>query len=311
MFLTLLLLALGLAPKPAHSHSQMTQPQSTSPITCRLGGERAFGIDDCRGPCDLRAIRGARRRANFWSPAHPAATYARGQKVVIKYTRNNHGPGGFVRLSLVTPAQMMDRGAHGRNAFHYSCWGARPVLAARAELRKDRFGFSMIGSDGEQHGFGKGYYMTTVNIPTVVPDGNYVLAWAWFGGTGGGLRSGTKAQFPSSHGYFGDYYSCSFVRIRGGVRSTSYRPRFINDMRKFSSAGCMSTTDRPGPCAREPCYKRAFFRRPASFARGRSPRALTPANFGGVTKRPAKRRRKAPRSDRTAAAAACGCLAAG
>eukprot|EP00178_Gracilaria_changii_P027930 TRINITY_DN9328_c0_g1_i1.p2 TRINITY_DN9328_c0_g1~~TRINITY_DN9328_c0_g1_i1.p2 ORF type:complete len:378 (+),score=73.94 TRINITY_DN9328_c0_g1_i1:957-2090(+) len=311
------LLALCAVLALAAAHSQMTQPQSTSPRTCRLGGERAFGVDNCSGPCDLRAIRARHRYANFWSPAHPAATYARGQNVLIKYTRNNHAPGGFIRLTLVTPAQMMDRDAHSRNAFHYSCWGARAMRAAPHELRNDRFGFSMVGSDGEQHRFAKGYYAASVTIPTVLPDGNYVLGWAWYGGTGGALRSANAPQYPSSQAYFGDYYSCAFVRVRGGPRTRSYRARFVNDMSQFSRVGCMASADRPGPCAREPCYQRALFRAPAPFGDGRVPPALTAANFGGGGGARATAATTATTTATTtttggtaAAEAACACLAA-
>ncbi|CAN8065553.1 unnamed protein product [Agarophyton chilense] len=309
MLLATFLLSLAALSALASAHSQMTQPQSTSPRTCRLGGEPAFGVDTCRGPCDLRPIRARHRYANFWSPAHPAASYSRGQNVLIKYSRNNHGPGGFIRLSLVKPSQMMHHNVHTRNAFHYSCWGAHPVRASPNELRKQRFGFSMVGSDGEQHRYGKGYYTTTVTIPTSVPDGDYVLGWAWFGGTGGDLKSGTSPQYPYSVGYFGDYYSCSFVRIRGGVYTPKYSPRFINDMSQYSNAGCMSSTDRPGPCAREPCRIKAFFRRPAPFVHGRSPRALTAADFGAAPPSHHPPPRQAPRTNWAASIAACQCLA--
>lgn len=293
------------------AHSQMTQPQSTSPKTCRLGGEPQFGLDNCHGPCDLRPIHAKRRYANFWNPAHPAATFSRGQRVTIKYSRNNHGPGGFVRMTFVRPSQIMDRNAHARNAFHYSCWGAHPVRARPNELGKDRFGFTMTGSDGEQHGFGKGYYVTQITIPTVLPDGDYVLGWAWYGGTGGQLKSGTAPQYPNKYGYFGDYYSCSFVKVRGGAYTQTYQPKFINDMAQFSRDGCMSSTDNLGDCAREPCHRPAFFRRPRQFANGQQPPPLTPALFGGnaPSRRPPPPRPQ-PKVHWPSSLAACRCLAA-
>lgn len=261
------------------AHSQLTQPQSIAPMTCRLGGEPQFGVETCAGPCDLRAIEGG--FANYDSPDKPAAVYARGQTVRMKYQRNNHGPGGFIRLTLVSPDKMMDKSEHAKNAFYYTCWGANPAKAKPNELDRDRFGFSMIGSDGEQHDHAKGYYVMDVKIPPVVPDGKYVLGWVWYGG-GGGLSEGNFQQEPTGGGYFGDYWSCSFIEIRGGQKlRNSYTPVFHNDMKKFSKEGCMSANNAPGICSYEPCYVTSYYQKPAPFADGTAPEALTPDHFAG------------------------------
>lgn len=218
---------------------------------CGLGGAVKPGgpIRFCSGPCDV--ISNTFLRSS--SPVRPSATYRRGQKVTIKYNRNNHGPGGFVRLTLVPVDKMMDKQAHSRNAFHYGCWGANSVPATRADFAKDRWGFNIAGGDGSLHNLTKAYHITEITIPIVVPNGNYVLGWAWFGGVGGTIEKNVPARpFPS--GFFGDYYSCSFVRIEGGAPvARSYSPVFINDMQSRWPRGCHASADALGVCEVEPC----------------------------------------------------------
>lgn len=260
-------------------------------------------METCEGPCDLRAIEG--RYANYASSDTPAATYKRGQTVRMKYARNNHPPGGFIRLTLVSPDKMMSKAEHKKNAFYYTCWGANPVAAAAGEMDKDQFGFGLIGSDGEQHDHAKGYYVMDVKIPTVVPDGKYVLGWVWYGGTGGTLQ-GNFQQEPMPYGYFSDYWSCSFVEIQGGAALTSrHTPVFNNDMSQFSTEGCMSANDAPGVCSYEPCKVTGKYQSPRPFKDGAVPDDLTPENFGGVSpagEEPALAATPTPMPEETAAA---------
>lgn len=76
-------------------------------------------------------------------PGRPSATYRRGEKIRVKYVRNNHRSGGFVRLALVKPEDVMDKEAHERGAFHYSCWGAKVALATDDDQEEDEFGFNI------------------------------------------------------------------------------------------------------------------------------------------------------------------------
>lgn len=242
---------------------------------CRLGGDPNPGR--CRGPCDMKAVEG--RFANFDGPSNPAARYRRGQKVKIKYQRNNHGPGGFVRHSVVPVHQMMNKAVHTRNAFHYSCFGARPERATASDRRSDRWGYSISGNDGKK--VAPGYYVTAITIPDVVPDGDYVFGWVWFGGTGGDVSNNWPYnKEPWWKGYFSDYWSCSFVRIEGGnPLKSSYTPVFQNDMSKFSEEGCMSANNAPGICIREPCFVKGKYQKPRQFKNGTVPDPITPANF--------------------------------
>ena len=259
-----------------YCHSQMTEPLPQQPFTCRKGGEPQFGVETCPGPCDPD-----------FPPTQIAGVYQRDQYVQIKYQRNNHAPGGFIRLTLVPPRDMMNKDVHSRNAFHYSCWGARTQVATQAELTPVN-GVSLIGSDGMQHSLPPAYYTTTIKIPPVVPDGDYVLGWAWFGGIG--QRTSTpevENQNPSTiepHnvGYFSDYWACSKVRIRGGPMRRRYTPVFVNDMRRFSNKGCMSANDALGVCTYEPCFDSARYRKPRKFRNG-TPQPITPNMFGRRT----------------------------
>lgn len=273
------------------AHSLMTKPEGISGSSCRMGGDPKFGVKKCPGPCDFTKIEGPERSerpwANFYPPDKPAATYERGQKVTIYYTRNNHLNGGFTRLSLVPLDKMKDKAVHSANAFHYSCWGANVKVASESELGKDKYGFSLIGSDGKEHDQAPAYYTVDIKIPEVVPDGKYMLGWAWFGGPGGKILQNAP-QEPKPYSYFSDYWSCSFVVIKGGAPlASSYTPVFVNDMSQFSEDGCMSHADDVGQCTYEPCRDRkAFYRKPAAFL-GDSPTPITPANFGGSAPPPA------------------------
>lgn len=204
--------------------------------------------------------------------------------MTVKYARNNHAPGGFVRLTLVPLTDIMNKAAHARNAFHYSCWGAHPVAAKGNDLERDRHGFSLVGSDGRDGKHQPGYYVERVTVPPVVPDGDYVLGWAWYGGIGGPVHD-NDPQEPRDKSYFGDYWSCSFVRVRGGDRlKKRFTPVFVNGMNQFSSNGCMSFADRPGICVYEPCKGiRGTYQKPIEFKDGKTPRDLTPVNFKPVT----------------------------
>lgn len=132
---------------------------------------------------------------------------------------------GFVRLSLVPIAQMMDKKAHDRFAFQFLCMNAGPHKC------KDR-SYDTCGNDFEGMA-----WQASVRVPTSYPDGVYVFGWSWYGGGNYLDRS-----------FFGDYYSCSYIEIRGGLPvTTKYRP-------VFDGTTCRSGTDRLGVCWREPCH---------------------------------------------------------
>ena len=79
----------------------------------------------------------------FQNYEKPSKTYKRGQLVTIKYHRNNHRSGGFLRISLVKRKDMMNHRIHRRNAFHFSCWGPKIKVAKKKETIPDKFFFSL------------------------------------------------------------------------------------------------------------------------------------------------------------------------
>lgn len=132
---------------------------------------------------------------------------------------------GFVRLALVPVESIMDKKAHERFAFHFLCMNEGPHSC------EDR-SYNTCGNDFEGMA-----WQARVRVPTSYPDGVYVFGWSWYGGGNYLDRS-----------FFGDYYSCSFVEIRGGVPVTEYyEPQYDGKI-------CRSSTDRLGQCWKEPCH---------------------------------------------------------
>jgi hypothetical protein len=135
---------------------------------CRIGAPVGLGIPpmNCPGPCGSGA-----RESNggiFFNPNQASTTMQRGEKMYMKWTKNNH-QSGFVRFTLVPRTQRMDKSAHDKYAFHYSCWEAGLIDCGPNEF---------CGTD-----FTRKRYQTEVEIPRVFPDGEYTLGWSWFGGT--------------------------------------------------------------------------------------------------------------------------------
>lgn len=179
----------------------------------------------------------------------------------------------------------MNKKVHARNSFHYGCWGANPVIANETERGTDALGFSLVGGDGNLLGGPPGYYVTSVTIPSVIPDGVYVLGWVWYGGMGGSLQNNSPKN-PYDTGLFADYWSCSFVRIEGGrPLQAVYKPVFVNDLAHIWKEGCNAANDRPGVCVYEPCRVKGKLQKPAEFKNGKEPPVLTIRNFDEVGNR--------------------------
>lgn len=236
----------------ASAHSHLAYPLPTRRLDCRVGNKRK---ESCHGPCPPLNMYGDPTGVG---PNRPAAAWQRGGRQTIKWHRNNHvGESGFVRLSLVPVSKMLDKRAHDRYTIYETCWG---VGLHRCSSRLKR----VCGNDGDGLAF-----QVQITVPTCYPDGVYVFGWAWYGG--GNFRD---------QSFFGDYYSCSFVRIHGGVRVTSeWSPKFIS-VPGHPNDGCRSATDHLGVCAREPCHIGAV--RPM---RAKSlPNAIYAREFGGPGK---------------------------
>lgn len=227
-------------------HSFLLKPagdfRSFNKAECRLGGPPDTPKGTCPGPCIPTS-------SWQYNSHHRPVVYRRGEFVTVEWAKNNHR-GGFIRLSMVPIKDRMSHAAHSRMAFRYACFASDPVPCS----------YNHCGTDEERL-----MYRTTVQIPTVYPDGLYVLGWAWFGGA---VR---KSSF------FGDYWSCSEVLITGGPRTDTYDPLFRpgenrNRVSREKPQSCYSGVDRLGTCKREPCEKHnASFMKPSFFANGRAP----------------------------------------
>lgn len=77
--------------------------------------------------------------------------------------------------------------------------------------------------------------------------------------------------------YFGDYYSCSYVTIRGGDFEDVCHPVFEPEKGRTT---CLSSTNRLGVCVREPCFTSSGREMvPAQFERGTPPPFFAPIGF--------------------------------
>lgn len=216
----------------AHSFMSVPEPMSNEE-TCRIGGPRGFEAN-CPGPCPNRHFREDK------TPDMPSRTWRRGERVEVRWTKNNHLD-GFVRLALVPIDQMWDKSAHQKYAFYFGCWSDQKIECNEFERHRDCY------YDQENLA-----YKTQVTVPTIYPDGVYVLGWVWYGG-------------GRDFGSFGDYYDCAYVEIKGGPTEASFPAAF-----EAVEGSCMSSSDFVGQCATEPCRPDNWSKRkiPGEFRNG-------------------------------------------
>lgn len=210
------------------AHSHLGYPRPTRRLDCRVGNRRDR---PCPGPCPPLDTYG---EPTGYTASNPAVTWRRGEQRTVTWHRNNHGDGesGFVRLSMVPVNQVMNKNAHKRFTIQISCWSAGLHWCSSRNIHE-------CGNDSE----GKAYQVR-ITVPTSYPDGVYVFGWAWYGG---GDHRGKS--------FFGDYYSCSFIRINGGDGPTAvWKPVFVPGANQKRTDACMSAANRVGVCPREPCH---------------------------------------------------------
>jgi len=215
-------------------HTFLTIPEPFSLIeTCRIGG--AFGFEaDCPGPCPNHSFRDDK------TPEMPSRTYKRGERVEIRWAKNNHQD-GFMRISMVPIDEMWSKEAHSKYAFYFGCWTDGEFTCNEYERHRDCY-YDMDGLG----------YKTDITIPTVYPDGVYVFGFSWYGG-------------GKVFGSFGDYYDCAYVEIKGGVREDSFPATF-----ESWDGYCMASVPRLGICDTEPCKTENWSRKriPEEFNNG-------------------------------------------
>lgn len=178
--------------------------------------------------------------------------------MTVRWLKNNH-EGGFIRLSLVPTGKMYDAKAHTKFAFYQGCW----------EQNRHKCGRQACGSDRAHVAFRR-----MVSVPDNIPDGVYVLAYMWYGGL----------AESRSKGRYGDYTSCSFVRIKGGGRvHNSYMPIFhAGNTGRFGSrpkGRCHTAATSPLDCARGCEGRRNVVAIPEVFKSGRRPAAIKSSDY--------------------------------
>lgn len=180
----------------------------------------------CPGPCPRSNLR------KDMTPNNPAIVVKRGQWIRVQVMKNNHR-GGFNRWSLVHVRDINNKNRHQRNTFLFTC-GDNSLSSCQRDLRSRDCRFD----DKNQQ------YRPVIQIPSIVPDGVYVLGWAWYGGL-------TRTAFG---GDFGDYYDCFYLEIRGGSMSRVHYPAFVAGASDTKENGrCRATVNRLGACWKEPC----------------------------------------------------------
>jgi len=207
------------------AHYNLISPQPYNRIDCNA--------PRCRGPCPPIWRSGRSRARN--SPQRPAAVWRRGDVKEISWHRNNH-EGGFVRMSLVPVKYMNNHLWHKKTAFAYSCFATNKYYCGKNKR---------CGTDQRGHAF-----RTWVRIPQILPDGDYVFSHTWAGGL----------HWRRRRAFFSDYYTCSFIRIRGGPVKQRYQPTFNagrSRHRYVNRKGgvCASTSRYVGECGGMECLK--------------------------------------------------------
>lgn len=273
--ITLIMAHIGTCFSLASGHSFLINPQAdwlnNRQPECRIGKPDGPQFDhfpamNCPGPCGETGL-DPTRGWYFFSEEHGNTLLQRGQKMYMKWTKNNH-KSGFVRFTLVPKSERMNKGVHEKFAFHYSCWEAGETGCDASDE---------CGTDEQRL-----RYQTEVEIPRVFPDGDYVLGWAWYGGT--------KYADGSDKAEFGDYWSCANVKIRGSVDNDNklaveYAPAFIPGLNDKSKTTCKSAVNKLGMCPTEPCYARyeATWQVPAGFENGSTPPHIQSADLLAIT----------------------------
>lgn len=242
----LFIIALVTAFQDTVSHDWLTFPRTYN---------RVFRTRDCKGAqcreaCPPRWARGMNN-----SVEEPAAVWRRGETVRITYARNNHH-GGMIRIALVPVNKMWGRGWHEKMTLMHGCWESGRY---NCDSKKED-----CGTDKNGDAFSR-----KVVIPSVFPNGNYVLGFVWYGGL----------FYNSRRGFFADFYSCSHVKISGGIPlGGSFQPYFEAGVGpKIKRGKCRTSADAIGQCEKTGCPKKKSFRSIASVFKGRNqPDPITP-----------------------------------
>lgn len=222
-----------------NSHSWMSDPEAYNQV---------YRANSCTGAECYQACPSIWNSGMKNSRASPAKHWKRGQRVVIRWVRNNHR-GGMFRVSIVPVEKMMSKEWHAKFAFLYGCW----------DTGMHKCTGDACGTDTDHIAFSR-----PITVPAVYPDGDYVVGHVWYGGL---EHTRTKGAFP-------DYFSCSFVRIKGGDAIVEkFQPSFEGWVAsdKHSVRSCLTAADAPRRCQRQECSTKSFYAVARPFRNGAKP----------------------------------------
>lgn len=205
------------------AHSFLTKPMPYD--------QRTKETADCRGHNCINACPELTLDSRI-SEKSPSETWRRGQIVTITWARNNHN-GGFAGFSLVPIAHRHNSSVHELLTISHACW---ETGMHRCTPRED------CGTDRSKKAYG-----TTIKVPQVFPDGLYVFRYVWYGGL----------HYKRKRGFFPDFKSCTFVRVRGGRFSNhAYTPRFAPGRgQRIHNGRCETSSKAIGECPNLGCFK--------------------------------------------------------
>lgn len=229
----------------AAGHFNLISPAPYNVIDCNP--------PDCPGPCPPIWKSGSNKFRN--TPATPSGVWKRGERVTIDWLRNSHR-GGFYRRSLVPVQHMNNRYWHKKTAFEWGCFTQGQYICGKGKP----------GCGTDKDGFA---YKNQMTVPKVFPDGDYVFSMVWYGGV----------HFTGKHGYFPNFYTCAYVRIKGGPLAAGYQPKFTrgrNQHYPHVPPGKCSTSKRfISECDGRACMSTpVWFGVPGSFEKGKKPKMI-------------------------------------
>ena len=148
----------------------------------------------------------------------------------------------------------MNEDAHNKLAFGWGCYSQNTIGCPGATWR-NRWR-KRCGADNHNPPL---LHWNKMRVPAVYPDGLYVFAQTWFGGSD---RRGDKDK--GAYAKFSNFAMCALVRIQGGTATEEKEEKIFQHGKrddfdltgKENSLGpmqCWSTSDRVGQCGGNPC----------------------------------------------------------
>lgn len=181
----------------------------------------------------------------------PFAVFKRGQKITVKWVKNNHR-GGFVNFGIVPVEAMWNPEAHDNLTVLTTCFDT------------DSSAYTCRGKECGVDNNNVGMKIDFV-IPTIYPDGKYVFTYSWYGGL----------YWKRDRGQYADYHHCSHIDIKGGEGPRgSVKPMFLPGKGGSSNGSkCQTSSVKVDHCAIRGCkHVPSFYAKPTEFDSSNGPK---------------------------------------